>query len=74
MAWIHVVQVALTSNYAYIAALEFIPASLNTAIFSTSPVLTLALSVQFLDAVVLAPRVKWCSVALSITGRNLHIK
>jgi drug/metabolite transporter (DMT)-like permease len=59
---------ALGTNYTYIAALEFIPASLNTAVFSTSPVLTLALSVQFLDAVVLAPRAKWCSVALSIAG------
>jgi drug/metabolite transporter (DMT)-like permease len=59
---------ALGTNYCYVFALEYIPASLNTAVFSTSPVLTLALSVQFLDTVVLAPRAKWASALLSIAG------
>ena len=69
--WRHVALffvLALGTNYAYIAALEYIPASLNTAVFSTSPVLTLALSVQFLSEPVTAPRAKWASVMLSIVG------
>ena len=69
--WRHVALffvLALGTNYAYIAALEYIPASLNTAVFSTSPVLTLALSVQFLSEPVTAPRAKWASVMLSIAG------
>ena len=61
-------MLALGTNYAYIAALEYIPASLNTAVFSTSPVLTLALSVQFLSEPVTAPKAKWASVTLSIVG------
>ena len=42
--------VALLTNYAYIAALEFIPASLNTAVFSTTSILTLALSILCLSS------------------------
>ena len=59
---------AVGSNYAYIAALEFIPASLSTAVFSICPVLSLALSVRFLDATVPMPRAMWASAMISIVG------
>lgn len=40
---------ALATNYAYIGALHFLPASLNTAVFCTSPVFTLMFSVVWLS-------------------------
>ncbi|CAE7665492.1 unnamed protein product [Symbiodinium necroappetens] len=66
--------IALTTNFSYIGALHFLPASLNTAIFSSSPVFTLLLQTVFLpesgghgDAV--APqRWKVLSVGLSVIG------
>ena len=69
--WRHVAlffALALGTNYSYIAALEFIPASLNTAVFSTSPLLTLALSVLFLAEDLTSPCTRWISVAMSIGG------
>ena len=69
--WRHVVlffALALSTNYTYIAALEFIPASLNTAVFSASPLLTLALSVLFLAEDLTSPCTRWISVAMSIGG------
>eukprot|EP01052_Picozoa_sp_SAG31_P039451 SAG31_NODE_5476_length_2518_cov_1.876395_2_plen_441_part_00 len=72
---VHVVfffVVALFTNYCYIAALEFIPASLNTAVFSTTSIMTLAMSGIFLpDAEVATPRFKWTqwiAVLLSCLG------
>lgn len=41
--------IALTTNLAYMSALHFLPASLNTAIFCTSPIFTLLLSAVFLS-------------------------
>jgi len=41
-------MIALATNFLYMAALHFLPASLNTAIFCTSPVFTLLLSAVFL--------------------------
>ncbi|CAE7823899.1 Slc35f3, partial [Symbiodinium sp. KB8] len=66
--------IALTTNFSYIGALHFLPASLNTAIFSSSPVFTLLLQTVILpesgghgDAV--APqRWKVLSVGLSVIG------
>eukprot|EP00435_Cladocopium_sp_Y103_P059743 s411_g21.t1 len=40
--------IALTTNFSYIAALHYLPASLNTAIFSSNPVFTLLLQSLFL--------------------------
>eukprot|EP00434_Breviolum_minutum_P008771 symbB.v1.2.007732.t1/scaffold457.1/size330934/2 len=40
--------IALTTNFSYIAALHYLPASLNTAIFSSNPVFTLLLQSFFL--------------------------
>eukprot|EP01043_Picozoa_sp_COSAG02_P033477 COSAG02_NODE_2286_length_9213_cov_149.155914_11_plen_392_part_00 len=59
---------AVGTNYAYIVALDFIPASLNTAVFSICPVVSLALSVQFLDATVPVPRAMWVSATISVVG------
>lgn len=67
--------VALSTNLCYISALHFLPASLNTAIFSTSPIFTLLLSVMWLPqegdapglADILCSR-KGLSVALSVLG------
>ncbi|CAJ1331121.1 unnamed protein product [Effrenium voratum] len=42
--------IALTTNFSYISALHYLPASLNTAIFSSSPVFTLLLQSVFLPA------------------------
>ncbi|CAE6971730.1 unnamed protein product [Symbiodinium natans] len=42
--------IALTTNFSYIGALHFLPASLNTAIFSSSPVFTLLLQTMFLES------------------------
>ncbi len=69
--WRHVIMffaLALSTNYSYIAALEFIPASLNTAVFAISPLLTLALSVAFLAEDIASPRARWVSVGMSIGG------
>ncbi len=69
--WRHVFlffALALVTNYTYIAALEFIPASLNTAVFSTSPLLTLALSVAFLAEELTSPGARWVSIGMSIGG------
>ena len=69
--WRHVVlffTLALVTNYCYIAALEYIPASLNTAVFSTSPVLTLALSAKLLAEAVDSPCVRWLAIGLSVGG------
>merc|ERR1719253_1870263 len=41
--------IALVTNYSYIGALHFLPASLNTAIFCSSPVFTLFFSIVYLD-------------------------
>jgi len=41
--------IALATNYAYIAALHYLAASLNTAIFCTSPVFTLIFSIVWLS-------------------------
>jgi len=43
--------IALLTNYSYIAALHYLPASLNTAIFCSSPVFTLLLSLALLSSV-----------------------
>merc|ERR1719161_3470719 len=40
--------IAFATNFAYIAALDFLPASLNTAVFSTSSIFTLGLTLVFL--------------------------
>jgi len=42
--------IALTTNFCYIAALHFLPASLNTAIFCTNPIFTFLLSASWLPA------------------------
>eukprot|EP00439_Symbiodinium_sp_Y106_P063013 s519_g9.t1 len=66
--------IALTTNFSYIGALHFLPASLNTAIFSSSPVFTLLLQTVFLpesggygDAAA-SQRWKALSVGLSVVG------
>ncbi|CAK9020405.1 unnamed protein product, partial [Durusdinium trenchii] len=41
--------IALTTNFSYIGALHYLPASLNTAIFSSNPVFTLLLQSVFLS-------------------------
>mmetsp|Transcript_129031 Transcript_129031/g.413398 ORF Transcript_129031/g.413398 Transcript_129031/m.413398 type:complete len:433 (-) Transcript_129031:199-1497(-) len=46
--------IAVTTNFCYISALHFMPASLNTAIFCTSPIFTLLLSAIFLPKDLLA--------------------
>ncbi|CAE7450567.1 unnamed protein product, partial [Symbiodinium pilosum] len=68
--------IALTTNFSYIGALHFLPASLNTAIFSSSPVFTLLLQAMFLTAdsgehgevAVASQRWKALSVSLSVVG------
>ena len=59
---------AVGTNYAYVAALSFIPASLNTAVFSICPVVSLALSVRFLDGTVPMPPAMWASATISVVG------
>jgi len=67
--------IALTTNFSYIGALHFLPASLNTAIFSSSPVFTLLFQVLFLDSGTRDDNVqpalqlgKALSVGLSVVG------
>merc|ERR1719440_1316809 len=60
--------IALATNYAYIAALHFLAASLNTALFCTSPVFTLIFSLVWLSEGTSSSRWQALSVTLSVVG------
>lgn len=70
------VLIALVTNYAYIGALHYIAASLNTAIFCTSPVFTLLFSSIWLSpsAEGYAPSVRsFCRSCCSCQGLAVYL-
>lgn len=62
--------IAFITNFSYMAALHFLPASLNTAIFCTSPIFTLVFSAVFLrgDGQPMPLSRQLLSVVLSVSG------